>query len=160
MSDEPVENNTAPTEPTSTSAEEEDVHVTIPVSVDAPMPTVHEETTSIKPKAKQRGGRQKKSDVPDLKEKVTCPDCSKTASLHSLKFTHRKYCKAQNVEVVGMVNNPTSHDHLEVRATSQPEVHYAQYDPEQVVSQYVTDLKQNKKQMKQSKFKQLLSGRI
>ena len=46
-----------------TISTEEPINVTLPVAVDTPMPTVHEEAVSIQPKAKQRGGRQKKSDV-------------------------------------------------------------------------------------------------
>ena len=150
----PVEDNTG------ANIEEETINVMPPVAVDTTMPVVYEEDLPVQPKAKQRGGRQKKSDIPDLKEKVTCPDCSKTVSRHSLKFTHKKYCKAQKVEVVDMVSDQPHHEHLVVNHTPQPEVHYVQYDPEQVVAQYVTEVKQNKKQMKQSKYKQLLAGRI
>ena len=60
----------------------------VPQQVDAV-----ETTTTTTTKATQRGGRKKASDVPDLKEKVACPDCNKSISLHSLKFTHKKYCK-------------------------------------------------------------------
>ena len=156
----PVEDNANSTEPHNTYIEEKAFNVTLPITMDTAMPTVYEEAVPVQPKAKQRGGRQKKSDVPDLKEKVTCPECSKTVSLHSLKFTHKKYCKAQKVEVVDMTNNSLPHEHLEVHNTAQPEVHYVQYDPGQVVAQYVTELKHNKKQARQSKYKQLLAGRI
>ena len=64
----------------------------VPQQVDA-----IETTTTTTVKAKQRGGRKKASDVPDLKEKVACPDCNKSISLHSLKFTHKKYCKAKQI---------------------------------------------------------------
>ena len=150
----PVEDNT------STNIEEEPINVLPPVSVDTTMPVVYEEDLPVQPKAKQRGGRQKKSDIPDLKEKVTCPDCSNTVSRHSLKFTRKNYCKAQKVEVVDMVSDQPHHEHLVVHRAPQPEVHYVQYDPEQVVAQYVTEVKKNKKQMKQSTYKQLLAGRI
>ena len=149
----PVEDNAG------TNIEEEPINVIPPVAVDTTVPVVYEEDLPVQPKAKQRGGRQKKSDIPDLKEKVACPDCSETVSRHSLKFTHKKYCKAHKVEVVDMVSDQPHHEHLVVHHTPQPEVHYVQYDPEQVVAQYVTEVKQNK-QMKQSKYKQLLAGRI
>ena len=63
-----------------TNIEEETINVTLRITLDATMPTIPEEPVSAQPKPKQRGGRQKKSDVPDLKEKVACPDCSKTVS--------------------------------------------------------------------------------
>ena len=150
----PVEDNTG------ANIEEETINGLPAVAVDTTMSVVYEEDLTVQPKAKQRGGRQKKSDIPDLKEKVTCPDCSKTVSRHSLKLTHKKYCKAQKVEVVDMVSGQPHHEHLVVNHTPQPEVRYVQYDPEQVVAQYVTEVKQKKKQMKQSKYKQLLAGRI
>ena len=148
-----------PVEDNASANIEEAINVLPPVSVDTIMPVVYEEDLSVQPKAKQRGGRQKKSDIPDLKEKVTCPDCSKTVSRRSLKFTHKKYCKAQKVEVVDVVSDQPRREHLVAHRAPQPEVHYVQYDPEQVVAQYVTEVKQNKKQVKQSKYKQLLAGR-
>ena len=37
--------------------------------------------------------KQKKPPPADLKEYVDCPDCGKTISTHSLKYTHKRYCK-------------------------------------------------------------------
>ena len=59
-----------------------------------------------------------------------------------------------------MDSNPTPHEHLEAHPTSQPEVHYVQYDPEQVVTQYIAEVKNNRKQAKQTKYKQLLAGKL
>ena len=30
-----------------------------------------------------------------LKEKTTCPDCGITITMHGLKYTHKRYCKAK-----------------------------------------------------------------
>lgn len=33
-----------------------------------------------------------------LKEKATCPDCGKELTVHGLKYTHKRYCKAKPTE--------------------------------------------------------------
>ena len=138
--------------------------ITATLNVDPPMPPVPEEaTTSEEPKAKakQRGGRQKKSEVQDLKEKVVCPDCSKSVSLHSLKFTHKKYCKAKKIEVeqVDKVAQEIIHN-LQVSQSTDPEVHHVQYDPEQVAMDYIKNVKAQKKETKRAKYKQMLAGKL
>ena len=30
-----------------------------------------------------------------MKEKVNCPDCGKELTVHGLKYTHKRYCKAK-----------------------------------------------------------------
>ena len=32
---------------------------------------------------------------PELKEKANCPDCGKELTVHGLKYTHARYCKAK-----------------------------------------------------------------
>ena len=149
----------------------------IPQQVDV---IIAEEPTTATPatKAKQRGGRKKASDVPDLKEKVACPDCNKSISLHSLKFTHKKYCKAKQIAVEAVeveAEQPIQHPYanvLEVTPAGHPEVHYVKYDlrsseaqgfsldPAQVTLEHLKQLKAQKKQAKQTKYKQLLAGKI
>ena len=29
-----------------------------------------------------------------MKDKTTCPDCGKQITIHALKYTHKRYCKA------------------------------------------------------------------
>jgi hypothetical protein len=41
----------------------------------------------------KRGHRPKKLDKENVREKTTCPDCGKTVSVHSIKYTHKRYCK-------------------------------------------------------------------
>ena len=133
----------------------------VPQQVDA-----IETTTTTTVKAKQRGGRKKASDVPDLKEKVACPDCNKSISLHSLKFTHKKYCKAKQIAVEAVeveAEQPIQHPYanvLEVTPAGHPELHYVQYDPAQVTLEHLKQPKAQKKQAKQTKYKQLLAGKI
>ena len=38
---------------------------------------------------------------PELKEKANCPDCCKELTIHCLKYTHKKVCKANQPDVVG-----------------------------------------------------------
>ena len=47
---------------------------------------VQEET---KPKTKARNANSA------LKENTTCPDCGITLTMHGLKYTHKRYCKAK-----------------------------------------------------------------
>ena len=47
----------------------------------------------------------------ELKEKANCPDCGKELTLHGLKYTHKRYCKANQPEPLGLerlVPNPKS----------------------------------------------------
>ena len=148
-----------------TANDEQEPTVTLPITTTTSVPSLPEETTTQEEttKAKQRGGRKKATDSPDLKEKVQCPDCSKTVSLHSLKFTHKKYCKAQKIAIEPVEAEQPAHqliNALEVTPTANPEVHYVQYDPTQVVSHHIHDIKHNKKAVKQSKYKEMLTGRI
>jgi len=46
-----------------------------------------QEETKPKPKAKNANSA--------LKEKTTCPDCGITLTMHGLKYTHKRYCKAK-----------------------------------------------------------------
>ena len=59
---------------------------------------------------------------PELKEKVICPDCQKELTVHGLKYTHKKYCKANKQEEIpqpvpalqappppGLVHQTTTH---------------------------------------------------
>ena len=41
----------------------------------------------VRPKSKAR-----KESI--LKDKTTCPDCGKPITIHALKYTHKRYCKA------------------------------------------------------------------
>jgi hypothetical protein len=52
--------------------------------IDTPAPVV----SNQKPKSK---ARQESS---ALKDKTTCPDCEKQITMHALKYTHKRYCKA------------------------------------------------------------------
>ena len=44
-----------------------------------------------------------------MKEKAKCPDCGMEMTQHSLKYTHKKYCKAKQIstEPVETVENKT-----------------------------------------------------
>jgi hypothetical protein len=57
-----------------------------------PTPEVVEaETTTRKPK----GHRPKIENKEKLTKKVSCKKCDKTVSLHSIKYTHDKFCKSE-----------------------------------------------------------------
>ena len=36
--------------------------------------------------------------IPELKEKSKCPYCGKEVTIHGLKYTHKRYCKANQSE--------------------------------------------------------------
>ncbi len=44
---------------------------------------------------KEEESKSKHRNRPDLKEKANCPDCGKELTVHGLKYTHKKYCKAK-----------------------------------------------------------------
>ena len=53
-------------------------------------PVKEEVKPEIKEEVKPKTSRDK------LKDKVNCPDCDKEVTVHGLKYTHKKYCKALN----------------------------------------------------------------
>ena len=46
----------------------------------------------------------KKKGRNDLKEKGTCPDCGMEMTQHSLRYTHKKYCKAKQISIETVEN--------------------------------------------------------
>ena len=52
--------------------------------IDTPAPAVGNQTP--KPNARQASST--------LKDKTTCPDCGTQITIHALKYTHKRYCKA------------------------------------------------------------------
>ena len=55
-----------------------------------------------------------------LKEKTTCPDCGITLTMHGLKYTHKRYCKAQPkvVDIKEIQSRPPSPQELVRQKTS------------------------------------------
>ena len=47
---------------------------------------------------------EKKKVRKDLKEKGTCPDCGMEMTQHSLRYTHKKYCKAKQISIETVEN--------------------------------------------------------
>ena len=64
--------------------------------------TVEAETTTRKPK----GHRPKIENKEKLTKKVNCKKCDKTVSLHSIKYTHDKFCKKNETPIVPVVDEP------------------------------------------------------
>ena len=63
---------------------------------------------------KQEDVKPKDRNRPELKEKANCPDCGKEVTLHGLRCTHKRYCKANQPEL-----QPTSMLKLEQTATTE-----------------------------------------
>lgn len=53
------------------------------------------EDTNTKPSNEDETSKPKRRNRPELKEKTSCPDCGKELTVHGLKYTHKKYCKAK-----------------------------------------------------------------
>ena len=66
--------------------QEEELNVIKEETQAEPQEEVQEET---KPKTKAKNANSA------LKEKTTCPDCGITLTMHGLKYTHKRYCKAK-----------------------------------------------------------------
>ena len=59
---------------------------------------------------------------PELKEKANCPDCGKELTIHGLKYTHKRYCKAKTPEPPpGLPPQATEHVPLEPEAPIETE---------------------------------------
>ena len=57
-----------------------------------------------------------------MKEKVNCPDCGKELTVHGLKYTHKRYCKAKQPEIERPVPElqPAPMPKLERTVTTEP----------------------------------------
>ena len=59
------------------------------------IPEVTQEETPVQEETQTK---TKTRNRPELKEKTKCPDCGKELTLHGLKYTHQRYCKAKRPE--------------------------------------------------------------
>ena len=73
-----------------------------------------------KEKVKEEGPdiKEKKKVRKDLKEKGTCPDCGMEMTQHSLRYTHKKYCKAKQISIETVEN--TTLDKMEEEQAETP----------------------------------------
>ena len=95
-------------------------------------------------KVKPKNNRDK------LKDKVNCPDCNKEVTVHGLRYTHAKYCKA--------VNKPKPEQAppiSKITDISQP-VFESQPTEEQIAN-YLLMLKQQRANVKRDKMSSLVS---
>ena len=58
----------------------------------------------IQENVKEEDIKEKKKVRKDLKEKGTCPDCGMEMTQHSLRYTHKKYCKAKQISIETVEN--------------------------------------------------------
>ena len=87
-----------------------------------------------------------------LKDKVNCPDCDKEVTVHGLKYTHKKYCKALNKPEI---EEAPPMPKLERTDTLQP---IFEPDPtEEQVANYLLKLKKQKAMAKRDKMSSLVS---
>ena len=113
---------------------------------------VQEET---KPKTKARNANSA------LKEKTTCPDCGITLTMHGLKYTHKRYCKAKpkvvDIEEVpppppsppGLVRQKTAIEYVESLQALVP-------TPEQI-SAYLAQERRMKADKKRARMNNLIT---
>ena len=67
--------------------------------------------------------KEKKKVRKDLKEKGTCPDCGMEMTQHSLRYTHKKYCKAKQISIETVENKTL--DKIETPPPSPPKLQRA-----------------------------------
>ena len=95
-------------------------------------------------KVKPKNNRDK------LKDKVNCPDCNKEVTVHGLRYTHAKYCKA--------VNKPKPEQAppiSKITDISQPV--FESQPTEEQISNYLLMLKQQRANVKRDKMSSLVS---
>ena len=116
--------------------------VKVPVIEEVKVPVAEEVVEEIK--AKPKNNRDK------LKGKVNCPDCGKEVTVHGLKYTHAKYCKAINKSVPEQAP-PIS----KITDISQP---VSDSQPtEKQIADYLLILKQQRASVKRDKMSMLVS---
>ena len=116
--------------------------VKVPVIEPVVKPVVEPIVKEIK--VKPKNNRDK------LKDKVNCPDCDKEVTVHGLRYTHAKYCKA--------VNKPKPEQAppiSKITDISQP-VFESQPTEEQITN-YLLMLKQQRANVKRYKMSSLVS---
>lgn len=77
----------------------------------------------IQENVKEEDIKEKKKVRKDLKEKGTCPDCGMEMTQHSLRYTHKKYCKAKQISIETVENKTL--DKIETPPPSPPKLQRA-----------------------------------
>ena len=107
-------------------------------------PVKEEVKPEIKEEVKPKTSRDK------LKDKVNCPDCDKEVTVHGLKYTHKKYCKA--------VNKPAPEEAPPMPKLERTDTLQPIEDPtEEQVANYLLKLKKQKAMAKREKMSSLVS---
>ena len=118
--------------------EEVTVPIVEPVVEEFKVPIVEE--IKVKPK----NNRDK------LKDKVNCPDCNKEVTVHGLRYTHAKYCKA--------VNKPKPEQAPPISKITDISQHISDSQPtEEQIANYLLMLKQQRANVKRDKMSSLVS---
>ena len=116
--------------------------VTVPIVEPVKVPVIEPIVEEIK--VKPKNNRDK------LKDKVNCPDCNKEVTVHGLRYTHAKYCKA--------VNKPKPEQAppiSKITDISQPV--FESQPTEEQISNYLLMLKQQRANVKRDKMSSLVS---
>jgi predicted GTPase len=111
--------------------------------------------------AKPKGHRLKHPNTRDDTEKVTCPACSKVVSLHNLRYTHPKVCKAAQKEKPQVIEQPIE-TILQQRVTENPIANPIQvsFNFHDEVRKMITLERINKKTIMKEKYQKLLQNKL
>ena len=113
-----------------------------PVVEEIKVPVIEPVVEEIK--AKPKNNRDK------LKGKVNCPDCGKEVTVHGLKYTHAKYCKA--------INKPNPEQATPISTTTDISQPVSDSQPtEKQIADYLLILKQQRANVKRDKMSSLVS---
>jgi len=137
--------------------QEEELNVIKEETQAEPQADVQEET---QPKTKAKNANSA------LKEKATCPDCGITLTMHGLKYTHKRYCKAKPkvVDIEGVPPPPPSPPGLVRQKTAITEpamvnvesLHALVPTPEQI-SAYLAQERRMKAEKKRARMNNLIT---
>jgi hypothetical protein len=127
---------------------------------------VVEPTTKVKV-SKPRGHRLKDPNTRKPTEKVQCPGCSKTVSLHTLRYSHQKCVKVETKKIAKPspkepVNTPVEeilHQRIMENAKTIQPITVA-FDINEEIRKMLHLEKVNKKVMVKEKYKKLLFNKI
>ena len=116
--------------------------VTVPIVEPVKVPVIEPIVEEIK--VKPKNNRDK------LKDKVNCPDCNKEVTVHGLRYTHAKYCKA--------VNKPKPEQAPPISKITDISQHISDSQPtEEQIANYLLMLKQQRANVKRDKMSSLVS---
>ena len=120
---------------------------------------------TTKPKPKKGCRPCKNGETPlRLRDKTNCPDCGKQISVHALNYSHSQVCKANKTKQSNIIIEDVIPKE-ETSSKTKELIEYRHIEPEpidmhQQVLKYMNEMKFKEREAKQTRFRNMLRGKL